>query len=452
VHRYRSAIVFVLTVAALLAACHRVEEVPLGSAPDASSTDTDSDSDSDVDSDTDIDADTDSDTDIDSDTGSGTGSDTDSSSDTATCPFDCISETLCDLVGGEVHDEWTCEGVNICCDQDPLEPEWTLPDTNQTLCTDFDEEWIWVDCDAIDDGAWLYGQDGHYQSAARQQSYDIGDGSVIDEVTLLEWEQCVAGLSGDDCTDGAALTGPWEGGVYYCDTLDLGGHDDWRLPTALELMWLTDLEASSSAINPDAFPAVPWSNGFWSSDEYLCEFMCWGTCYFIFSYWNTGSGPSLSQADWAAYTHGRCVRGEPPSMASFTSSIVAGDRVVDHYPTELTWQGCVAGLSGDDCESGEVDEFAWGDGLAHCETLEWAGHDDWRMPDQNELATLLNLDACDPAVYDEFGVSGFDESLWTSTTVAAEQYRAKMINFDHGELWSTVKYGLGRVICVRGGP
>jgi hypothetical protein len=51
----------------------------------------------------------------------GTDIDTDSDTDTGTspCPFDCMSPTLCLLVGGVVHDEYTCEGISVCCDPDP---------------------------------------------------------------------------------------------------------------------------------------------------------------------------------------------------------------------------------------------------------------------------------------------------------------------------------------------
>jgi hypothetical protein len=76
------------------------------------STDTDADADSDADSDSDSDSDSDADSDTDADT------DADTETDTGGCPYDCFSASLCDIVSGTVHDEYTCTTEDtVCCDQ-----------------------------------------------------------------------------------------------------------------------------------------------------------------------------------------------------------------------------------------------------------------------------------------------------------------------------------------------
>jgi hypothetical protein len=56
----------------------------------------------------------------------------------------------------------------------------------------------------------------------------------------------------------------WADAVNYCESLVLGGFDDWRLPSVRELRSLVDLRAYGPAIDVTAFPSTP-SVGFWTS-------------------------------------------------------------------------------------------------------------------------------------------------------------------------------------------
>jgi hypothetical protein len=401
-----------VSIALLAAGCW--ETIPLweDGAPDAG-TDSDSDTDSDADSDSDSDVDTDSDTDIDTD------SDTD------------IDTDLPDLV---------------------------IPDTNQNQCTAYDGGWYWVDCDEIGEGDPLYGQDGHYRSPARQHNYSFeGDGTVVDEVTGLTWERCTAGLEGDDCAGGSVLTGPWEGGVYYCDDLELGGYDDWRLPSAHELALLFDYEGVGSAIDPAAFPnTVTGDPYFWSADEYVYDWGCIGTCYWTVNFQAIGSGPTVGPEDMATSWYGRCVHGEETEMGYLLPSSEDGFRVVRDLYTGLTWQGCAAGLAGDTCGDGVVEQLDWQGALAYCETLTWAGTDGWRLPDRNELASLVNYLAGPytsgaPLVFSAMESSGLSGQTWTSSTTPDSVGSATSIDFAGGMEYAGSKANLDNVICVRDG-
>ncbi len=76
------------------------------------------------------------------------------------------------------------------------------------------------------EGQPLYGQDAQYQGAAPSDR-DNADGTVTDNNTGLMW------MKSD------VLIGYWFECSNYC-ALDLGGHQDWRLPTRLELLSIVD--------------------------------------------------------------------------------------------------------------------------------------------------------------------------------------------------------------------
>src|SRR6478736_8064695 len=81
---------------------------------------------------------------------------------------------------------------------------------------------------------------------------DLGDGTVLDGVTGLVWQQKEGG------TFDAAGAGP------YCAGLDLAGYQNWRLPTVIELVSLLDFEHSPK-INPTYFPGT--TNGVFRSSQ-----------------------------------------------------------------------------------------------------------------------------------------------------------------------------------------
>ncbi len=73
---------------------------------------------------------------------------------------------------------------------------------------------------------------------------DHGDGTITDDATGLTWSQ-------DD--SGKGLN--WADALDYCESLDLAGFDDWRLPNVKELQSIVDYSRSpdtsdSAAIDP----------------------------------------------------------------------------------------------------------------------------------------------------------------------------------------------------------
>jgi hypothetical protein len=88
-------------------------------------------------------------------------------------------------------------------------------------------------------------------------SYVTTSDTVLDKQTCLMWERAVSSPACD-----------WQHAKDYCKTLRLAGHDDWRVPTAVELKSILDRSRHSPSINVSAFPATPATvelNWYWTS-------------------------------------------------------------------------------------------------------------------------------------------------------------------------------------------
>ena len=90
----------------------------------------------------------------------------------------------------------------------------------------------------------------------------------------------------------------------------------------------------------------------------------------------------------------------------------------------------------------------WQNALKYCEDLTYAGYNDWRLPNKNELATLLNYDKT-AAPYSDFPDMP-SNYFWASTTATNVATSAYMAGFSlGGQLGSTPKSNEHYVRCVR---
>ena len=123
-----------------------------------------------------------------------------------------------------------------------------------------------------------------------------------------------------------------------------------------------------------------------------------------------------------------------PLFASFNSTTVGGDVIVTDTETGLIWQKTYV--------SGKT----WQQALSYCESLTYAGYSDWRLPNKNELASLVNYGKYNPA-------SDFPDMpsnyFWSSSTDAASTYYAWRVDFDYGGVFDNRKATSCYVRCVR---
>src|SRR5690606_14572885 len=66
------------------------------------------------------------------------------------------------------------------------------------------------------------------------------------------------------------------------------------------------------------------------------------------------------------------------------------DGTATHNSTGLMWMRCSLGQTwdGSTC-TGAASSFAWQNALVAAQSHSFAGHSDWRLPNKNELASLV---------------------------------------------------------------
>ncbi|HYC56258.1 MAG TPA: DUF1566 domain-containing protein [Candidatus Binatia bacterium] len=144
------------------------------------------------------------------------------------------------------------------------------------------------------------------------------------------------------------------------------------------------------------------------------------------------------------------------------SSVDNDDGTIFDEVTGLVWEK----LSDDGGIHDRDAALSWDQAFEKIDQLnagEYAGHDDWRLPNAFELLTLANLGRSDPAYYlAHFGDDCEAECTslqcncppadsWSSTTYVPEPDRAWLVSAQDGRLFADDKPALHAVRAVRGG-
>lgn len=212
----------------------------------------------------------------------------------------------------------------------------------------------------------------------------------------------------------------WNSAVSYCENLSLGGYSDWRLPNIYELSSLIDYTKSPLASD---FSEL-YGTFYWSSTK-STDSAIWCVDF------NDGSiGFSNSDSNLPLCARGDSVDRTP----SFQDN---GDNSTTDLTTGLMWQ-----------KTDSMEELQWENASAYCDNLTLAGYNDWRLPDINELRSIINYTGSSPYI-DTTYFSTSSSSYWSSTTYSS--YSAWSADFDSGVDSQNTSYNNSYVRCVRDG-
>jgi hypothetical protein len=102
--------------------------------------------------------------------------------------------------------------------------------------------------------------------------------------------------------------------------------------------------------------------------------------------------------------------------------------IVTDSATGLQWQD-------DYSDNGDVIKRAnWKDAIGYCNELSLGGHNDWRLPNINELLSIVDYTKYNPAIDDSFQnvTPNRWKNYWSSTTIVNYPSHAWDVDFRNG--------------------
>ena len=162
------------------------------------------------------------------------------------------------------------------------------------------------------------------------------------------------------------------------------------------------------------------------------------------------------------------IAGSLPAMAEYCTNIkefvppttpledfrITPEGTVIHQKTGLEWMRCSLGQNwnGSSC-TGEAEAFSWRLAVRAGEQQTFAGHSDWRLPDKDELASIIEQRCFSPAVNEVIFPNTSSNWYWSSTLDPHFSFVAWYITFYNGRADSGFRTDSnGRVRLVRGTP
>lgn len=131
------------------------------------------------------------------------------------------------------------------------------------------------------------------------------------------------------------------------------------------------------------------------------------------------------------------------SGLAFADFVDNGNSTVTDTATGLMWQKETA-----------PGTYTWQQALEYAENLTFPanGYTDWRLPNINELQTLVDYSRYTPAIYPVFRPHTSNlSSYWSSTTYASNTSYAWIVSFGYGSVYYDGKSKCYSVRAVRSG-
>ncbi|MGX9728816.1 MAG: Lcl domain-containing protein [Candidatus Electronema sp. VV] len=266
-------------------------------------------------------------------------------------------------------------------------------------------------------------------SAAFATFQNNGDGTVTDSQTGLIWQKTPS-----------TETKNWQEALAACADLTLAGQSDWRLPNRNELQSIVDYRYADPAIDSRSFPDVLGGN-FWTSTTNVFA----SPSYAYTVDFTSGAVSSYDKASNSFQL--LAVRGGPQPEPEETFFHDNGDGTVTDSRTGLVW--LKAPLDADN--DGNADAVTWQEALAKAVASISAGFTDWRLPNRNELQSIIDYSWHYPAIDSHSFPDVLGGNFWTSTTntFASPSY-AYTVDFTSGAVSSYDKAGNSfQVLFVR---
>ncbi len=281
-----------------------------------------------------------------------------------------------------------CTGADSCSDS-----------TNETECPAY--------------GTSFFGQDAQYAQAAFCTPHKLtaaGNGIVKDAYTHYEWQ----------ASSSTAMS--WSAANDYCSHLndESGSSSLWRIPGPAELLTIVDSGTASPALG-GMFTTS--EHTFWATEDAKVS----GNA------WMLDENGALRSVDKAEANSVICVRTNDYDAP--VDRFTAETETVKDADSGLMWQ------------KQPVASRTWAEALSYCEEVSTADKFDWRLPNRNELASLLDYTEANGAMSSFPGIAA--KGFWTSTASTSSATEAWTVDFADGKIEASDKTNTKYIICVR---
>ncbi|VVS95038.1 Lcl C-terminal domain-containing protein [Desulfoluna spongiiphila] len=186
--------------------------------------------------------------------------------------------------------------------------------------------------------------------------------------------------------------------VKKLNDMKYGGYSSWRMPNLKELASIVHFGKTMPSVNTLYFP-YQYASFYWSATECLDDNQyAWGIIF--------QEGQSLSHYKRVRYFfRAVCLdKRAVDHVEKFSDQSVRfhdnDDGTITDLATGLMWQKNYASVEN---VKKEVSTFKWLEARVFCEESNFAGFKDWRLPNINELMSIVDYTRYDPAIYDVFG-------------------------------------------------
>jgi len=293
-------------------------------------------------------------------------------------------------------------------------PDFKLPDSGQFRETTF-----------------VFGEDRDHPRNPMSFTVSEDGQIVIDNNTGLMWERHLNWVwekttppVGDwrpqdvfAYKDGEPRRRPYQEGVQYCKSLQLGGYDDWRMPSMKEGHLIAHYASARPTIHIKYFKDVdPGLPGYGDRGKG--------------GMWGGPLAPDHNNSAWhlgfidghfmgyprTGYKTTRCVRADNNGAYYFPEFVDNDDGTVTDRLTNLMWLQETDGRKRD-----------WEASIQFCEDLVFAAHDDWILPSNKELSSTVDLQRQKPAIDTRFFPdTDYKAYYWSRTPESRDAFRNMM--------------------------